>query len=86
MRKEIEELFGFKVGDKLYVAVKEKNKVYEFLTDCIKIFDNNMTVHGYIYGLYGKWGTPTEYSLKHLNKRIIFTKKKDANKWLKSEK
>ena len=40
MGKEIEKLFGFKVGDKLYVVVKEKNKVYEFLTDCMDYMEN----------------------------------------------
>lgn len=76
------DIFGFNIGDKLYIADIEKRKVFEFLPDCIKIFDNNITVHGCIYGLYGKWGTPTEYSIKWLNKRCIFTKKRDAKKWL----
>lgn len=74
--------FGCKVGDKLYVASIERNKVCEFLVDCLKVFDSDYTAHGYIYGLYGKWGTPTEFSLKKLNKRVIFNKKKDAIEWL----
>lgn len=82
MKLEPKEIFDFNVGDKLFIASIEKGKVLEFLTDCIKLFDNNITVHGYIYGLYGKWGTPTEYSIKHLNKRCIFVKKKDAKEWL----
>ena len=76
------DIFGFNVGDKLYVAITEKRKIYDFLTDCIKIHDHNTTVHGYVYGLNGKWGTPTEYSLKWLNKRCIFIRKKDAKAWL----
>lgn len=79
------DLFGFNVGDNLYIVSKDKNKVYRFFTDCIKVFDNNITVHGYVYGLYGKYGIPIEYSLKNLNKRIIFTKKQDALKWLKTK-
>ena len=79
---QTKDIFGFNVGDKLYVASTEKKKVCKFLTDCIKIHDHNTTVHGYIYGLYGAWGTPTEYSLKWLNKRCIFIKKEDAEKWL----
>lgn len=79
------DLFGFNVGDDLYIASKDKNKVCRFFTDCIKVFDNNITVHGYVYGLYGKYGIPIEYSLKNLNKRIIFTKKQDELKWLKTK-
>ena len=45
-----------------------------------------MTAHGYVYNLYGNWGTPTEISIKYLNKRVIFTKKKDAMNWMNSKK
>jgi hypothetical protein len=74
--------FGCKVGDKLYVSSIEKNKVCEFIPDCLKVFTSDYTAHGYVYGLYGKWGTPMEFSLKNLNKRVIFTKKNDAEQWL----
>ena len=78
--------FGCKVGDKLYVASVEKGKVCEFVIDTLKVFEDDYTAHGHIYGLYGKWGTPTEFSLKKLNSRVIFTHKKDALKWLKLKK
>lgn len=75
-------ILGFDIDDKLYIGDIKHNKVCEFHPDCIKIFKNNVPVHGFVYGLYGKWGTPTEYSLKNLNKRIIFTKRKDAKQWV----
>lgn len=75
--------FEFKVGDVLYIAYPKYNKVCRFKTDCIKIFENNVTAHGYVYELYGHWGTPIEVSIKHLNKKFVFTKKKDAESWLK---
>ena len=78
----IKEIFGFDISEKLYIAILEKNKVFEFQSNCIKVFNNNVTVHGLIYGLYGKWGTSTEYSLKNLDKRVVFTKKKLAKEWL----
>jgi hypothetical protein len=48
--------FGCVVGDTLYVVSLEKNKVCEFKVDCLKLFTDDITAHGYIYGLYGKWG------------------------------
>lgn len=81
----LKDVFGFNINDRLYIANIEKGKVFDFMPDCIKVFKNNITVHGYIYGLYGKWGTPTEYSIKWLNKRCIFTKKQDAKKWLENK-
>ena len=74
--------FGCEIGDRLYVAIVEKNKVCEFLVDCLKVFENDFTAHGYIYNLNGNWGTPTEFSLKKLNKRVIFTEKENAELWL----
>ena len=78
----MEDIFGFKVGEKLYIANKEKGKIYEFLTDCIKIHKDSISVHGYIFGLYGK-EIPKEYNLRYLNKRYIFVQKNEAIKWLK---
>lgn len=80
------DVFGFNVGDTLYIADRRKGKVFNFRTDCIKIHDHNTTIHGKVYGMYGKWGTPIEYSMKWLNKRIIFIKKKDAQNWLNEQK
>lgn len=77
------QIFGFDIGDTLYVADKNKG-VLKFVADCIKIHDHGTTVHGYVYGLYGKWGTPSEYNLKWLNKRVIFIREKDASEWFKS--
>ena len=86
MNINVDEIFGFKVGEKLYVANKEKGNVYEFRTNCIKIHKDNISVHGYVLGLYGKGEYPKEYSLKYLNKRYIFVKKKEAKNWLKIKK
>lgn len=84
MSGNLEDMFGFKAGDKLYIADKETGKVYDFITDCIKVRVDNISVHGYLHGLYGKWwGIPKEYSLKYLNKRYIFVQKSEATKWLK---
>lgn len=83
MNENIENIFGFKAGDKLYIADKKTGKVYDFITDCIKIHVDNISVHGYLHGLYGKFGTPKEYSLKYLNKKYIFVQKSEALKWLK---
>ena len=77
--------FGFNIGDTLYVAYPEYCKVCRFETDCIKVFRNNMTVHGKVFGLHGNYGLPAEISIKYLNKRVVFTKKKDAENWLKSK-
>lgn len=77
--------FGCKVGDTVYIASIDRKKVCQFGIDCLKVFQNDITAHGYVYGLYGKYGTPTEFSLKKLNKRVIFTKKKDAELWLKKQ-
>lgn len=80
--------FGCKVGDTIYVASLKKNKVCQFKVDCLKVFENDFTAHGYIYGLYGQgqWGIPTEFSLKKLNRRVIFTKKKYAEEWIQKQK
>lgn len=85
MNGNVENIFGFKVGDKLYIANKETGKVYDFITDCIKIHADNCSVHGLLYGRYGKFGTPKEYSLKYLNKRYIFVQKSEATKWLEHQ-
>lgn len=82
MNINIEGIFGFKVGDKLYIANKEKMKIYEFLTDCIKIHKNDISVHGHMCGLYGNGESPAEYNLKYLNKRYIFKQKVKAERWL----
>lgn len=83
MNENIENIFGFKAGDKLYIADKETGKVYDCITDCIKVHVDNISVHGYLYGLYGNFGIPKEYNLKYLNKRYIFVQKSEALKWLK---
>ena len=46
MNINIEGIFGFKVGNKLYIANKEKMKIYELLTDCIKIHKKDISVDG----------------------------------------
>ena len=74
--------FGCKVGDTLFVAVLDLKKICEFEVDCLKVFSGDFTAHGYIYGKYGKYGAPTEFSLKKLNKRVIFTNKILAVNWM----
>lgn len=75
--------FGCNVGDTLFIVSLEKRKIYKFDVDCLKLFEHNFTAHGYIYGTLGAWGIPKEFSLKNLNKRIIFSDKKMAKEWLK---
>lgn len=77
--------FGFNVGDIIYIAYPKYNKVCRFRTDCIKILENNVTAHGTVYGLYGHGWTPTEVSIKYLNKKFVFTQRKYAENWLKSK-
>lgn len=75
--------FGCNVGDTLFVTSVETRKIYEFRINCLKLFENNYTAHGYIRKLYRKFGEiPTEFSLKNLNKRVIFTDKRKAEEWL----
>ena len=76
---------GFNVGDTLYVVYPKRNKVCKMTTDCFKVFKGNITVHGYVYGLGGNFGIPVEVSLKYLNKRSVFTKRKLANEWLEKK-
>lgn len=64
----------------LYIANPETGKTSRFMPDNIKLFSDNITVHG--YQDMGRFSLPKEYSLKYLNRRIIFTKKKDAENWL----
>lgn len=78
--------FGFNVGDILYIAYPKYNKVCKFKTDCIKVFEDNITAHGYVYGLYGHWETPIEVSIKYLDKKFVFMREKDAENWLKRKK
>ncbi len=68
------------LGKPLYIADTKTNKVHRFKPDCIKLFKDNLTVHG--FEEQGRFSLPCEYSLKHLNVRIIFTKRKDAENWL----
>lgn len=74
--------FGCKVGDTLFIALIDKKKVCKFDINCLKVFSTNYTAHGYIYGKNGKWGQPTEFDLTKLNKRVVFTEKTNAEKWL----
>lgn len=82
MNENIKNIFGFNVGETLYIAHKETGKVYKFVTDCIKIHAEDISVHGLLYGLYSTFGIPKEYNLKYLNKRYIFVHRREAKKWL----
>lgn len=76
--------FGCDVGDILYVADLDLKYVRTFEVDILKVAgDKSLSAHGWIS--YKTWSSPTEFSLKHLNKRIIFTHKKLAQKWLDSQ-
>ena len=70
----------YNVGDTLYVTLNKK--VCEFKIDFIKIFESDITAHGMICGIFGKWWSP-KYSLKNINKRFIFTNKKLTNNYIK---
>lgn len=70
------------IGDAVYVAYPKRNKVCRFQIDCIKVFPMNITAHGYVHGLCGNFAIPSEISLKYLDKRCVFRKKKDAQAWL----
>lgn len=81
--------FGCKVNDILYVVDLKYNKVLKFEVDCLKVFEMDFTAHGWLecpWASKGKpFNIPTEFSLKNLNKRVIFTKRKDAVQWLESK-
>lgn len=62
------------VGDTVFV-IKNHN-IYPFTIDCIKVFKDNVTAHG--YRKLEHFAVPEEYNLKHFNKRVIFTNYKDA--------
>lgn len=72
-----------KVGDKVFIADKEQNKVLSFEIDCIKVFEDNITAHGYRQAGWAKFNIPIEYSLKNFGKRIIFKTRKEAKNGLK---
>ena len=69
------------VGDIVYVV--KNNEVLEFEIDCIKIWKNHITVHGYRQLKTGeKYRVPREYNLKYFGKRIIFATREEAISWL----
>jgi len=67
-----------KVGDVVWIADKKNNKVFRFEIDCIKIFKDNITAHG--WREFEHWNVPREYSLKYFGKRVIFATKEEAEK------
>lgn len=75
-----------KSGDKVWIADKELNKVLKFEVNCIKIFEDNVTAHGWRESGCGKFNIPIEYSLKHFNKRVVFKTKAKAKQWLEQSK
>lgn len=78
--------FGCSVGDILYIADVKYNKVLKFKVNCLKVFEDDFTAHGWLECAWASRNTPfnipTEFSLKKLNKRVIFTDKKLAKEWL----
>lgn len=75
--------FGCSIGDILYFVDRERKKVRRFTVDCLKVFQDNITAHGKLE--WASFTIPYECSLKYLNKKFIFTKKKDAVKWMESK-
>jgi len=78
-------IFGCQIGDTLFVVDLKYKKVLKFEVDSLKIFNNNITAHGYLECAWASkvhpFNIPTEFSLKNLNTRVIFTEKKMANAW-----
>lgn len=72
--------FGCSIGDKLYFVDLERKKVRRFTVDCLKVFRDNITAHGRLE--WTSFTIPYECSLKYLNRKFVFTKKKDATKWM----
>ena len=70
-------------GNPMYIADPERGKVLRFIPDCVKIFKNNTTAHGMLE--VGKFRYPKEYSIKYIDKRIIFRRKSNAQKWLNEQ-
>lgn len=75
--------FGCSVGDKLYFVDLERKKVRRLTVDCLKVFKDNITVHGQLE--WSSFSIPYECSLKYLNKKFVFTKKKAASEWLEKK-
>ena len=69
--------FFFRPGDTVYAVDKKKKKVYPFHTDIIKIFAENIAVHGQAYGMYGDFTTPAEFSLS-----LLFKTEEEAKNYL----
>lgn len=75
--------FKCNIGDTLYYVDTKLISLCEFKINCFKVFDNNITAHGHMYGRYNnKYGYPMDISIKHLDKRIVFTSKKKAKEKL----
>ena len=71
--------FKCKIGDTLYYVDSKKFAIYRFTIDCFKVFDDNITAHGYMYGKYNNgYGYPMDISIKYIDKRVVFTKRKVA--------
>ncbi|MDF2880136.1 MAG: hypothetical protein K0R54_693 [Clostridiaceae bacterium] len=75
--------FPCKVGDIVWIADERYKKPLSFKINCIKIFEDNITAHGYRESGWGKFNIPIEYSLKNFGKRVIFATKKEASKEIK---
>lgn len=60
-----------------------EKKVRRFTVDCLKVFADNITAHGNLE--WTRFTIPYECSLKYLNRKYIFTKKKDASEWLENK-
>ena len=75
--------FKCNIGDTLYYVDTKKLVIYRFVVDCFKVFDNNITAYGFMYGKYkNDCGYPTDISIKYLDKRVVFIKRKDAQEKL----
>lgn len=71
--------FGCNIGDILYYVDHKNKKLCQFQVRSLKVFEDNITAHGLMYGRYNpNYGYPMDISIKYLNKRCVYSKKKDA--------
>ena len=74
---------GYKTWIGLVLTLLGFTGAYKYVTQDqiarLKVFEDNITAHGLMYGRYNsKYGYPMDISIKYLNKRCVYSKKKDA--------
>lgn len=76
--------FGCNLGDTLYVITEKTKSVCRFRIDSLKICKSGCMAHGLL--IANRYSCYTDFNLKKLDKRIIFTSRKSAEEWRKSRK